>query len=140
MSRPEVWARAQLVEGRPTFSPPRLLFGVDIPKTLALKKAVYRDDLIDLGPILERRRSVGTFDCIISQQIAEAFHKQEWAMRCASDGVDLKDRGIYRCGTLLLDIAIVMDHQLPSARSRSLRIALSLRFTLSLMEPFPTTS
>src|SRR5580704_10006052 len=26
-ARREIWARAQLVEGRPTFSPPRFLFG-----------------------------------------------------------------------------------------------------------------
>ena len=34
--RPEVWGRAQLVEGKPTFSPPRFLFGTEILSTLKL--------------------------------------------------------------------------------------------------------
>jgi putative ABC transport system permease protein len=104
--RPEVWARAQLVEGRPTFSPPRLLFGIDIPQTLALKKAVYRDDLV-VGRFLNADDS-GTFDCVVSQQIAEDYHKRV-GDTLRVDGVDLTIVGIYRCGSLLLDVAIVMD-------------------------------
>ena len=63
--RPEVWARAQLVEGKPTFSPPRLLFGADIENTLALKKAVYRDDLVEGRYLMAADR--GTFNCVVSK-------------------------------------------------------------------------
>lgn len=105
--RPEVWARAQLVEGKPTFSPPRLLFGTDIEQTLALKQAVYRDDMVTgrfLG--LEDRN---TFNCVVSQQIADAFHKRV-GDRLRVDTYDLTIVGIYRCDSLLLDVAIVLDN------------------------------
>ena len=104
--RPEVWARAQLVEGKPTFSPPRLLFGVDIENTLALKKAVYRDDLV-AGRFLSLDDR-GTFNCIISQPIAKAFHKGV-GDRLRVDSFDLTIVGIYHCDSLLLDVAIVLD-------------------------------
>ena len=105
--RSEVWARAQLVDGKPTFSPPRLMFGTDIEKTLALKKAVYRDDLV-AGRFLELRDK-GTLNCVISQSIADASHKK------VGDGLrvdtyDLTIVGIYKCDSLLLDVAIVMDN------------------------------
>lgn len=104
--RPEVWARAQLVEGKPTFSPPRLLFGTDIEKTLALKAAVYRDD-IKSGRFLTTGDR-GTFNCVISQQIADAFHKRV-GDQLRVDRHDLTIVGIYRCDSLLLDVAIVLD-------------------------------
>lgn len=104
--RPEVWARAQLVDGKPTFSPPRVLFGTDIEKTLALTKAVYRDDIV-AGRFLTMADR-GTFNCVISQQIAEAFAKKV-GDRLRVDAFDLAIVGIYRCDSLLLDIAIVLD-------------------------------
>jgi putative ABC transport system permease protein len=104
--RPEVWARAQIVEGRPTFSPPRLLFGVDIEQTVQLKKAVYRDDIVKGRFLTTADR--GTFDCVISQQIAEAFQKNV-GDTLRVDGYDFTIVGIYRCGSLLLDVAIVTD-------------------------------
>jgi len=104
--RPEVWARAQLVEGRPTFSPPRLLFGTDIESTLALQKAVYRDDMIS-GRFLTLEDR-GTMNCVVSQPIAKAFRK-DLGDRLRVDGIDLTIVGIYRCDSLLLDVAIVMD-------------------------------
>ncbi len=104
--RPEVWVRAQLVEGKPTFSPPRFLFGTDIERTLALKEAVYRDDILT-GRFLNLEDR-GTFHCVVSQSIADALHKQVGdALRV--DGYDLTIVGIYRCGSLLLDVAIVLD-------------------------------
>ncbi len=104
--RPEVWVRAQLVDGKPTFSPPRFLFGTDIERTLALKEAVYRDDILT-GRFLNLDDR-GSFRCVISQSIAEALHKNVGdALRV--DGFDLTIVGIYRCGSLLLDVAIVLD-------------------------------
>lgn len=105
-SRPEVWARAQLVEGKPTFSPPRFLFGTDIARTLQLKQAVYRDD-ISSGRFLNVE-DIGTMNCVVSRTIAEAFHKKV-GDPLRVDGYDLTIVGIYHCGSLLLDVAIVLD-------------------------------
>ncbi len=107
-ARMEVWARAQLVEGKPTFSPPRFLFGTDIDATLKLKLAVYRDDITQ-GRFLTRE-DVGTMNCVISRTIAEAFHKKV-GDNLRVDGFDLTIVGIYHCGSLLLDVAIVLDSE-----------------------------
>lgn len=104
--RPEVWARAQLVEGKPTFSPPRLLFGLDIENTVKLKKAIYRDDLV-AGRFLSAEDR-GTFNCVVSRPIAEAFHKNV-GDQLRVDTYDLTIVGIYHCKSLILDVAIVMD-------------------------------
>lgn len=108
VARPEIWARAQLIDGKPTFSPPRLLFGIDIEDTLALTKAVYRDDIIT-GRFLAKKDR-GTFHCVISQQIAESLHKQV-GDTIRADGHNLTIVGIYNCRSLLLDVAIVLDFQ-----------------------------
>ena len=105
-ARLEVWARAQLVEGKPTFSPPRFLFGTDIDATLKLKQAVYRDDLVS-GRFLTNE-DVGTMNCVVSRTIAEAF-KKKVGDHLRVDGYDLTIIGIYHCGSLLLDVAIVLD-------------------------------
>ena len=104
--RREVWVRAQLVDGKPTFSPPRFLFGTDIERTLALKEAVYRDD-IRSGRFLNLEDR-GTFHCVVSQSIADALHKKV-GDPLRVDGHDLTIVGIYHCGSLLLDVAIVLD-------------------------------
>ena len=104
--RPEVWVRAQLVDGKPTFTPPRFLFGTDIERTLALKEAVYRDD-IRSGRFLNLEDR-GTFHCVVSQSIADALHKKV-GDPLRVDGHDLTIVGIYHCGSLLLDVAIVLD-------------------------------
>lgn len=105
-ARPEVWARAQLVEGKPTFSPPRFLFGTDIKTTLELKVAVYRDDIV-AGRFLSLDDE-GTMNCVVSRAIADAFNKKP-GDTLRVDGYDLTVVGIYHCGSLLLDVAIVLD-------------------------------
>ena len=115
VARPEIWARAQLVEGKPTFSPPRLLFGVDIEDTLALTRAVYRDDIV-AGRFLAKEDR-GTFHCVVSQQIAESLHKHV-GDTIRADGHDLTIVGIYNCHSLLLDVAIVLDFQAAKAIGR----------------------
>ena len=104
--RPEVWGRAQLVEGKPTFSPPRFLFGTEILSTLKLKQAVYRDDLV-AGRFLTQA-DLGTMNCVVSRTIAEAFNKKV-GDPLRVDGYDLTIIGIYHCGSLLLDVAILLD-------------------------------
>src|SRR5579872_979342 len=40
---PEVWTRANLIEGKPTFNPPRFLFGSDLDRAARLRYSVYRE-------------------------------------------------------------------------------------------------
>lgn len=105
-ARKEIWARAQLVDGRPTFSPPRFLFGTNIPTTMKMKRAIYRDDIIS-GRFLTLD-DVGSMNCVVSQSIAEYFRKKV-GDRLRVDGYDLTIIGVYHCGSLMLDVAIVVD-------------------------------
>lgn len=104
--RPEVWARAQLIEGRPTFSPPRFLFGTDIPASLELKSSVYRDDMVEGRFLTPADR--GSFHAVISRPIARDYQKGV-GDTLRVDGFDLKIVGIYECGSLLLDVTIILD-------------------------------
>lgn len=103
---PEVWARAQLVEGQPSISPPRLLFGTRIDTALKVRIGVYKQAII-AGRFLAKSDH-GTFNAVISQPIAEQYHKHVGdSLRV--DGHQLNIVGIYHCHSLLLDVAIILD-------------------------------
>ncbi len=103
---PEIWSRAHIIEGLPVFSPPRFLFGTDIPSRLRMNFAVYREHIIQ-GRFLTLE-DIGTYNTVISKVIAEEFHKQV-GDTFHVDGQDLQIVGIYHCGSLLLDVAIILD-------------------------------
>jgi putative ABC transport system permease protein len=103
---PEIWVRANIIDGKMIISPPRFLFGIDIPTRLKLKNRVYRKELI-AGRFLEESDK-GTLNTVVSKSIAEEFHKTVGDTLNVS-GADLKIVGIYFCGSLLLDIAIILD-------------------------------
>lgn len=103
---PEIWSRAHIIEGLPVFSPPRFLFGTDIPSRLRMNFAVYREHMIK-GRFL-KLEDIGTYNAVISKVIAEEFHK-EVGDTLHVDGQDLEIVGIYHCGSLLLDVAIILD-------------------------------
>src|SRR5207244_3319024 len=69
-------------------------------------QAVYRDDLVS-GRFLTKD-DIGTMNCVVARTIAEAFKKRV-GDRLRVDGFDLTIVGIYHCGSLLLDVAIVLD-------------------------------
>ena len=50
----------------------------------------------------------GTLNTVISRPIAEEFHKGV-GDTLTVNGYDLKIVGIYYCGSLLLDVAIILD-------------------------------
>lgn len=102
----EIWSRAHIIEGQPVFSPPRFLFGTDIPSRLRMNFAVYREHIIK-GRFLALE-DIGTYRTVISKVIAEEFHK-EVGDTFHVDGQDLEIVGIYHCGSLLLDVAIILD-------------------------------
>ena len=103
---PEVWVRANVIDGKMIISPPRFLFGIDIPTRLKMKNRVYRKDVI-AGRFLDESDK-GTLNTIVSKSIADEFHKTVGDTLNVS-GSDLKIVGIYFCGSLLLDIALIVD-------------------------------
>jgi putative ABC transport system permease protein len=103
---PEIWVRANIIEGKMIISPPRFLFGVDIPTRLQLKNRVYRKDIV-LGRFLDESDK-GTLNTVVSKSIADEFHKTLGDTLNVS-GSDLKIVGIYNCGSLILDIALLVD-------------------------------
>lgn len=118
----EVWARAQLVEGKATFSPPRFLFGADSAAVRRLRRAVYRDDIVAGRYLVPEDR--GTLNCVISRQIAAEHHKHVGdALRV--DGRQLPIVGIYDGGSLFLDVAIILDIDSVRSLSRTERDILS---------------
>ncbi len=103
---PEIWTRANVIDGKTIISPPRFLFGADIPTRLALSQGVYRSDIVAGRFLTEKDR--GTLNAVISRPIAEEFHKGVGDTLTVG-GYDLKIVGIYYCGSLLLDVAIIVD-------------------------------
>lgn len=102
----EVWQRVNLIEDEVILSPPRLLFGIDIENRLKLRESVYRDDVFD-GRFLQVDDR-GSNNCVVSRQIAEQFGKGVGdTLRVEEE--DLQIVGIYQCGSLLLDVAILVD-------------------------------
>jgi putative ABC transport system permease protein len=103
---PEVWVRANVIDGKMIVSPPRFLFGVELPTRLKLKNRVYRKDIV-AGRYLEESDR-GTLNTVVSKSIADEFHKTVGDTLNVM-GTDLKIVGIYNCGSLLLDIAVIVD-------------------------------
>lgn len=103
---PEIWTRAQLIEGKATISPPRFLFGSDLVMAAQLRHSVYRQSIVAGRFLTPADR--GTDHCLISRQIADEFKKQV-GDTLRVDGNTLTIVGIYHCGSLLLDVAIILD-------------------------------
>lgn len=103
---PQIIQRANLVDGKTTFSPPTLLFGMDIPSRLKLEKAVYRESLKE-GRFLTAADQ-GTSNAVISRQIATKFGKSV-GDAIDIDGETLQVVGIYDTGMALLDVSVLMD-------------------------------
>lgn len=103
--RAELWARIQMLDGKVVFNPPRFLFGMDVPGTLNLKQAVYRDDLRE-GRFLEPS-DLGTNACVISRQVAKELEKGV-GETLRIDGFNAPIVGIFDSGSVILDMAILM--------------------------------
>lgn len=103
---PEIWSRVNMIEGKPVISPPRLLFGTDLSTRLKLKKGIYRE-AIYAGRFLNLEDK-GKLNTVISRQIAEQHHKQV-GDQIDVNGQNLTIVGLYECGSILLDVAIILD-------------------------------
>jgi putative ABC transport system permease protein len=71
-----------------------------------LKNRVYRKDIVT-GRFLDET-DTGTLNTVVSKSIADEFHKTVGDTLNVS-GSDLKIVGIYNCGSLILDIALLLD-------------------------------
>jgi putative ABC transport system permease protein len=108
---PEIWQRVNLIDGKTIISPPRFLFGIDIPTRRALKKSIYRDSLLREGPYAGRflnDADCGTLNIVISRQIAEEFDKGV-GDTIRVNGHDMPIVGVYHYGSLLVDVSIILD-------------------------------
>ena len=103
---PEVLLRVNIINGKNVISPPRFFLGIEIASRLKLKKGIYLDALKEgrfLGP-----EDLGKKHVVISRAIAEQFEKKLGdTMRI--NGAEMTIVGIYHCGSLLLDVAILID-------------------------------
>lgn len=102
----EIWLRVNLIGKKRIMSPPRFLFGADLDSHAKLKYSVY-------GSAIQQGRYLNLDDkrqphCVISKQIAEE-NKVGLGDHFTVNGIDLEVVGIYHCGSLLLDVAIVVD-------------------------------
>ncbi len=103
---PEIWTRANVIEGKTIVSPPRFLFGTDLPTRLALKHGIYSEDMVAGRFLTVDDR--GKLNAVVSRPIAEEFHKGV-GDKLNVGGYDVKIVGIYYSGSLLLDVAIILD-------------------------------
>ncbi len=106
---PEIWARANIIEGKPCFNPPRFLFGSDLEQASHLRYSVYREGLKE-GRVLTKTDK-GTLNAMVSQAIADQF-KKKVGDKLRVEGLELEIVGIYQCNSLFLDVAIILDIEL----------------------------
>lgn len=111
----EIWVRVNVINGKNIVSPPRFLFGADIPAHQKLQHSVYGKAIID-GRYLDESDK-GVPRTVISKQIAEEFEVGV-GDSLTVNGADFEVVGIYYCGSLLLDVAIIVEQ--PIVRQMSL--------------------
>ena len=112
---PQILSRANLVDGKMSFSPPRLLMGIDLPSRMALKRDVYREKLV-AGRFL-RQSDAGTSNAVISATIARQINKGV-GDEIVVDGRTLTIVGLYQTNLPLLDVLIILDIQAVRSMAR----------------------
>ncbi|QDT22167.1 ABC transporter permease [Gimesia chilikensis] len=103
---PEIWSRVNIIDGKPVVSPPRFLFGTDLPTRTRLKHGIYRDSIY-AGRFLDLNDQ-GQLNAVISRQIAEQ-HEKQVGDTIEVNGQDLQIIGLYETDSILLDVAIILD-------------------------------
>ena len=105
----EIWVRVNVINEKQIASPPRFLFGADIDAHARLNHSVYESAIVE-GRYLEDRDD-GSQHVVISRQIAEEFEVSVGDTMQVNN-VDMTIIGIYHCGSMLLDTAIIAEQQL----------------------------
>ncbi len=104
----EVWQRINVINDKMILNPPRFWFGIDIENAMRLESDVYGKN-IHKGRHLNLADQ-GTTNCIISEQIAEEY-RVNVGDQMMINGYPHEIIGIYKTGSLLLDVAVVLDIQ-----------------------------
>ncbi|MHC4879752.1 MAG: ABC transporter permease [Planctomycetota bacterium] len=111
----EIWVRANVINGKEIVSPPRFFFGADIQVHQKMLHNLYVEAIVE-GRYLNES-DLGTANTCVSRQIAEEF-ELELGDTFVVNGEELTVVGIYYCGSLLLDIAIIVDQEYVRQASR----------------------
>ena len=102
----EIWVRANVINGKEIVSPPRFFFGADIRVHEKMIHSLYKEAIYE-GRYLNSA-DLGTGNTCVSRQIAEEFDLKI-GDTLTVNGEDLTVVGFYHCGSLLLDVAIIVD-------------------------------
>jgi putative ABC transport system permease protein len=111
----EIWVRVNLINDKSIISPPRFFFGVDIDAHQKLKHGIYENAVIKGRYLNQSDKGLG--HAIISKHIAAEF-EVDVGDSLMVNGTSIEIVGIYHCGSLLLDIAIVVDQEFVRVASR----------------------
>ena len=110
---PEIWTRANEINGRRLLERPRLLLGSDVERRLQLRIEPLRDGLVE-GRYLSPSDSAA---CYIAEGIAEEFEAPVGATLTVN-GQPLEVVGIYNTGQPLFDVTILTDEETLRRMSR----------------------
>lgn len=102
----EIWQRINVINGKMIVSPPRFWFGIDIEQMLRLREDIYGKNIVEGRHLQLQDR--GTNNCLISKQIAEEYQVGV-DDQITVNGYPHTVKGIYHTGSLLLDVAVVLD-------------------------------
>lgn len=111
----EIWVRANVINDKEIVSPPRFFFGADIRVHEKMLHSLYREAVYE-GRYLDES-DLGTGNTCVSRQIAEEFDLQI-GDTLTVNGEELTVVGFYHCGSLLLDVAIIVDQDFVRQVSR----------------------
>jgi len=103
---PEIWIRANIINGKALVTPPRVILGSDLESQSRVRKHLYREAIYE-GRYLQPS-DAGTHNAVISRQIGQEFEVgpgDEFVV----NGLRLKIVGLYLTGSLLLDSTIIAD-------------------------------
>ena len=110
---PEIWGRANLINGRRIVSPPRLLLGTNIASRRNLSVEPLRESL-EAGRFLQPGDEG---KCYIAKPIAEQFGAGV-GDTLEVNGQPLEIVGIYQTGTMFIDVTIMIDQATMRRMSR----------------------
>ena len=102
----EIWQRINVINGKLIVSPPRFLCGADLTSRSRLQGDIFARNL-KAGRFLTTD-DIGTHNAVVSRAIAEEFQAQ-LGDTLTVNGADATIVGIYETGSLLLDIAVLME-------------------------------
>lgn len=102
----EIWQRINVINGKLIVSPPRFICGADLETRSELDYDIYAATIKE-GRFLEED-DIGTSNAVISQPIADEFDARV-GDTMTINGADVTIVGIYESGSILLDVAVVMD-------------------------------